>query len=68
MARPASQPDIGPELVELRAQRVPWKTISAKFGLGRCRLWRMWRAAVDAADAGWPTDDGHGAAPFEGRW
>lgn len=56
MARPASQPDIGPALIQARAAKVPWKVLAKKHGLCITRLWMLWRAARDAADAPWPSD------------
>ena len=39
--------DIGPELVEARKNRVPWKTLMDKYGLGRTRLYEIYRAELD---------------------
>lgn len=56
MPRAARHPDIGPELVEARARKVPWKVLARRYGLSITRLWMLWRAALDAADAAWPSD------------
>ncbi len=54
MARPPKHPDIGPELVNERAAGTPWKVLARRFDLSRVRLWRIWKAAVDASEAAWP--------------
>lgn len=39
--------DIGAELVRARALGVPWKKLQQRYGLGRTRLWQLWREAKD---------------------
>lgn len=48
---------IGAELIDARAAGVPWKSLERRWGLGRFRLWQLWRAALDATDATWPALD-----------
>ncbi len=63
MARPSSiGRDIGPELVAARAEGILWKLLMHRYGLGRTRLWEIWREALRARkpskrDGGEPRDD-----------
>lgn len=55
MSRPPKHAeDIGPALVDARAEGVPWKTLAHRFDMSRVRLWQLWRAALDATEAAWP--------------
>lgn len=53
MSRPPKHQDIGPALVDARAEGVPWKVLEQRYGLGRRMLWLIWRAA---AAQSWPDD------------
>lgn len=47
--RPPPDTDgLGADLVAARAAGVPWKVLQARYGLGRTRLWMVWRAAANA--------------------
>ena len=43
----ATERGIGPELVAARRDHVRWKVLMDRYGLGRTRLWMLWRGAVD---------------------
>ena len=47
MARPAAyeSQEIGPRLIAARAAGIPWKVLQEHFGLGRTRLFQLWREA-----------------------
>jgi len=42
---PTVRMDIGRELVAAREQGIDWKDLMAKYGMGRTRLWMLWRDA-----------------------
>ncbi|WP_022729766.1 hypothetical protein [Fodinicurvata sediminis] len=47
MGRPASvdPKTLGPKLLQARAQGIPWKVLAEYYGLGRTRLYQIWRQA-----------------------
>ena len=69
MSRPARIPEnLGAELVAAREAGHPWKVLMRRYGLGRTRLWQVWREelrrrAGDGADpdAGASKSDNDGA-------
>ena len=48
-ARPADPElvrTIGPELIEARREKVPWKVLMRRFHLGKTKLWEILSAAA----------------------
>ena len=44
--KPTYERDIGPELVRAREAGVLWKLLEYHYGLKRCRLWQLYKAAL----------------------
>lgn len=51
MSRARAVGDIGAALVAARRRGVTWKALMARYGLGRTRLYQLWRRALEAEAA-----------------